>query len=461
MSLIDQRILVAAPIEAIWIYVTDPAQLIRWNLMCKQISVLTTKPGGVGARRRCVTEDGRTLVEQITAWFEHIGYEYIAVDGPYAEYKGRIRLQAVPEGTIINWTIEYRLKGLLAAVRNLLSHKGKLDKMMTDSMRQLRRVVESSGVRLDPSDHARYAMQSAPSVDQRANRQGGASVPDSMRETVMRPVQVTDDDIPEAPIVSTPRQTPVNPAMAAMSDSKPMPSVAQPFAPFMSDSRPMPPLIAESRPMAPVNPAEAAGAPATDKHDTKPRPPQGLRETLISSSRRDRRDQDDDLPVEPSAPTVPISLVAPPPPPEPETQTVDMPAVPTIEPPKTLPEYIPTPPPFSIKDWVEPNPDTGSVTPAPAPFQTEDDTKPSANGVELPTGEDTGQISIWDVFGVERPSEKAQAELEAVIASIQPRPAITRSLPLRQLTRRAKAPVRPFYKKTARSKVNVPVRRLK
>ncbi len=35
---------------------------------------------------------------------------------------------------------------------------------------------------------------------------------------------------------------------------------------------------------------------------------------------------------------------------------------------------------------------------------------------------DTGEISIWDAFGVERPSEKAQSDLEAIIASLQPRP---------------------------------------
>ena len=118
MSLIDQRILVVAPVETVWTYVSDPALLPKWNRGCKQVSVLTTKPTGIGTRRRCVGENGKAVVEETTVWFENIGYEYVVIDGPYKDFKGRFRLQAVPEGTMVNWTVDYHLRGVLPGVRN-------------------------------------------------------------------------------------------------------------------------------------------------------------------------------------------------------------------------------------------------------------------------------------------------------------------------------------------------------
>jgi hypothetical protein len=80
---------------------------------------------------------------------------------------------------------------------------------------------------------------------------------------------------------------------------------------------------------------------------------------------------------------------------------------------------------------------------------------------------DTGEISIWDVFGIERPSERAQAELEAVIASLQPenalgksRSAFTPSSSSRSASMRSKAKpkVRSVRKGMGRQKMQVHAR---
>ena len=91
---------------------------------------------------------------------------------------------------------------------------------------------------------------------------------------------------------------------------------------------------------------------------------------------------------------------------------------------------------------------------------------------------DTREVSIWDVFGVARPSERAQAELEAVIASIQRRaesPDAPEAQPTEPLVaipqyidlmlpakrqRKASVPVRMIHKHLPRQKIKVPVRRI-
>jgi hypothetical protein len=145
-----------------------------------------------------------------------------------------------------------------------------------------------------------------------------------------------------------------------------------------------------------------------------------------------------------------------------------VPSGPGSKPPHSLPEYIPTPPPFSIKDWIEPERAAQGDS---KPTGPKSDTKPSApepassdsEPLMFPGKEDTGQISIWDVFGVKRPSEKTKSDLEAVIASIQPRPNITRSIPIRQNNaRRTSISVRGYRsKRPARSKSKITLRGVK
>ncbi|MEP7284258.1 MAG: SRPBCC family protein [Chloroflexota bacterium] len=382
MSLIDQRILIEAPLEAIWPYVAAPALITKWNRIYKQIQVLSTKSTGVNTRRRCTGENGKSVVEEITAWLENIGYEYHVVDGPYQTYRGRFRLQAIPEGTIVNWTIEYKLRGPMSGVRNLISFRRQQEDLMADSLRALRRLVEATGIRLDPSEHARFALQAAPSVEARFSRtQSG----DQVGQTgSMKPVSVTDNDIPDL-----------------IADQADVIDATGDFVPSFA-----------AEPEATTHmPAIAA------LDDTKPRPPQGLTDSQeiqqgngLRQSTPDKSKVDDA-----SAFTVPISLVAPPRPPEPDTQTLEFvthPAPP--EAPYTLPERIPTSPMPAIQDsdLVKDKRGTGNVN-----------VEVNKEKIALDKGgkHDTKDMSIWDVFGMERPSDRTQIELESLLASIQRR----------------------------------------
>lgn len=409
MSLIDQRIFIEASVDSIWSYVSDPALITKWNRTCKQISVLSTKPMGLHSRRRYINDSGRSMVEEITAWFEHLGFEAVQIDGPYHTFKSRFRLQAIPEGTIVNWSVEYRLKGPMSGLRDATSIKRQQQELMADSLRQLKRLVDTSGVRFDPEAHSRFAMQSAPSPESRAARAPVQAGDDNSHDQrgAFKPIAIGDDDVPD------------------------LPSEVPAYSAELSDT-------ASASASTPVSAAASAPAPtpATAKDDTKPRAPKALKDALAASR---RKEVDDSA----SASTVPISLVAPPPAPTPDTETLEV-VTPTPPPPNpssrpdTLPERIPTGPMAPV------NPDSEK--------------------------RDTKETSIWDVFGVERPSERAQSELSAVIASIQPKPAepvaepvveeqATEAVPQLQLVApKVITPVRPAQKRHT-AKVNVPVRR--
>ncbi len=415
MPLIDQRILIVAPPEIVWSNLTNPILMTKWRKGCKQLSVLSTRPTGVGARRRTVDERGHGLVEETTAWIENIGTEYVQIDGPYQSLRGRFRLQAIPEGTMVTWTTEYRLRGPLAGLRNLLRFRRRMGNQMAESLRQLRRLVEASGVPLDREKHARAAMQDAPSVEARAAR-----TPEDMRagdvgQTVvaraMRPVVVDDDELAEAPI----------PAGATVVS----PIVNRAGAPDMPGPGSTSEMTQASQQVTPASGAAPVPVPPQAVADTKPRAPKALRDSITAQMAEEGRRElaqaidslAEELPTQldlaadladlraHTANTVPISLVAPPLEPEPETQPLEVL-------PKPAPAKKTEPQPPGPSFWNEDR--LGTTQP-----HTVDSWAAEPNAP--PTDElDTGEISIWQVFGVQAPSEQTKTDLQAIIASLQP-----------------------------------------
>lgn len=467
MTLIDQRILVAAPAEAIWQYLTLPNWLPKWHQGCKQVSLLSTRSSGVGARRRCIAADRTEMVEEITGWLENIGYEYRVIDGPYRSFRGRFRLQPTAEGVIVNWTVEYAKRGLGRQLRDRLGGRRRVANQMAESLRALRKLVEKSGVRIDPERQSRYGMQRDPGFEARAARAGDIPRPEGA--AALRPVVIGDDDLPAAPAMPSALPPTPEPSFVSRLSSPPPP------APSLSTS--------ESSPKA----------------DTKPRKPKGLQEALERAGlvppggEGERYDSAKAL-------TVPADLVAPktpapptPPPAKPAATLADLNNAPTPPrgvpiPPKresgtftpVSPAMPPARPSAPITGDTPPGRDTGAVTPVPVPPAKPAPSRPSAptppRGIPTPKGDtgtlpplgpvpplakretgtitpvspamppapkretgsmpatpeggpppgpkpttihDTGELSIWDVFGVQRPSERTRTDLQTIIASLQ------------------------------------------
>jgi len=366
MTLLDRRVLIDAPPEVVWKYLSNLADLPRWHPNCTQTSILTTSQRGVGVRRRNTMKKGPSVVEEIVSWYEGLGYEYVVVDGPrYRRNRGLLRLQAIPEGTILQWTFDYQLGGLLGGLRDRLFVRRRLDKEIADGLNQFKRLIQSTGVRMDAVSRDKVAMRPAPNADERAalGMTRGQRPPDDAAETATptspgrprsTPPVIFEDDLPASP--------PPSPGLVEV---------------FEDDLPPVP--LPEEPPVA--------------EEDTRPRLPVTLRPAEIT--RPMAALTDDDLRFRPPAPE---SSTADLPPAEAEpswakvTQTVR---------PVTLPDDAVSGPPAPPEPAAAPQPVVPSEQPAP------------------------GGPSIWEIFGVPRPSEvlsRAQAAPESAAREITPSP---------------------------------------
>jgi uncharacterized protein YndB with AHSA1/START domain len=414
VALIDQRILIGAPPEGVWRILSDSNQLARWHAGYRGVSVLTTQSTGVGTRRRCTLSTGKDVIEEITAWVDGWGYEYTLVDGgPYRAFQGRFRLQAGPDGTSVQWTIAYQPKGLVGATRDRLGGQRRVQEMMSASLRQLRLAVEELGVRIDDSYRSRVAIRERLNADERVQYQRRHQPP----ETVEPDAPVAIEPAPDPSFVASLTGTEPTPVPAADDDTQPKPPAGLHDA---TDAREAPsaPLDApvarqdvppEHAAFAPP-PAPVEAAPGETVPDTVPdeggdnaipdykrvTPPRGIPAVHPSAA-----------PVEPppdsppaDMPPVPEAIA----PPAPETRSPDHPTD-AIEP-VGEPAFI-SPPPRALEITLATDANRASSAAPTLPPQT-------------PT-HDTGEISIWEVFGMRRPSEEDSEVLDSLVQSVQAR----------------------------------------
>lgn len=464
MSLIDQRITIKAPMETVWNFLSDPSLIMQWNRTSRQLFVLTTKPAGVGARRRSVDVYGKARVEEITAWVENFGYEYKLIDGGFRELKGRYRLQETQKGVNLSWTLEYEPRGAFAGVRNLLSIRGRLKRDLVASLKHLKNIIEKTGATPDTDKQRRSAMRDAPDANARAALAAEviARAPQQQAKTPTTRIVIDGDNVTYVPIEGLSVQ---NEAAEQPSGSEPLAQPAVETTPEAtvgsrgesnigvptSDDMDVkgegdeqagkvestPPVVAEQVKAAPVilsvreqprevtsdKPTAAIPEPEVDPDDTKQqhtRVPEQIDVTGIGGDQSNSQSNSERIAH--AAITVPVSLVAPPredtpPPVKPGqqsevTQTMDIPAV--SEPPG-LPERVPTAPYAAVGGDLlsyptPPEPMSASLV------ETEDGRMrvESAN-----TKRPDDDQSIWEVFGVKSPHKRATEELDAVVASVR------------------------------------------
>ncbi len=408
MTLIDQRILIDAPPQIIWEFISDPYKLAEWHAGYTSVSVLTTQQTGLGTRRRCaVTGGGKDVIEQITAWVDGLGYEYELIEGgPYRAMRGRIRLQPGPDGTSVQWTVEYQPRGPLGFLRDQLSGRKQFAAMMAASLRELRQQVNALGLRMDDAYRARLGIQGRLNAAERAQYQRR------------------------------------HPASIGAFPAQPM--TAPEGAPVASAE------TAEGAP--PATPGEEIAAPAARavsfEADTEPKPPAGLRETLAAQQESPIPTPVPPLESKAEAPAPPLEAapeevplpptIAPPPavvPPEPQPSVSATPEEPEPDyrratPPRGIPAVMP-PAESAPSPFARPAPqDAETVPPRPTPpREVPGATAPAATDqaghesvLPPPTPKtDTGEVSIWEVFGLRRPSEQDEDALQGLIQSVEAR----------------------------------------
>lgn len=217
MNVIDHRILIPRPPDRVWQYISDIGNNPTWQVNCKHVAFLTSRRSGVGMRWRMTTRSGRELVMETTAWYEGLGYEYTCVDGLALSYnRGRIRLQEIAEGTVVQWTYSFETKGFLTAVRSGLGIKRRTEAEMVDSLRKLWRVLNQTATSESPRE-AKSLMREAPDYEARArykprhpsakdvDESSGMRVGEPQPVKIVEPPVAEEDTRPSAP-VSTPSE---------------------------------------------------------------------------------------------------------------------------------------------------------------------------------------------------------------------------------------------------------------
>ncbi|MEL6272970.1 MAG: SRPBCC family protein, partial [Chloroflexota bacterium] len=146
MTTIDQRILIPAPPIIVWEYLSKLDNNPTWQVNCEQIIFLSQRRSGVGTRWRETHTGRQEYVYEISTWYDTLGYEYEFVDGPNIQSsKGRLRLQEIPEGTIVQWSYIYEAGGVLGGIRNALTTQRRLEADMVESLKNLWKIVKRTG----------------------------------------------------------------------------------------------------------------------------------------------------------------------------------------------------------------------------------------------------------------------------------------------------------------------------
>jgi len=230
MTTIDQRILVPASQSVVWSYLSDLSRNPDWQQNCRAVSFLSSKRTGVGTRWRVTHADGHDGILEVISWYNGLGYEYGYVDGsPFKSANGRIRLQEIAEGTIVQWTFTFEVKGVLSGIRGAARQ---VENEMAASLKALYRQIK-----------ALPKGQAAPSL------------------TLMQ-------DAPDASGRSSyqPRHASAYGEKRAYTPTQPFPAVSEPLltlepAPAVEDS-----------PYAPVSDFAFDDEPPIEQFDTRPRP---------------------------------------------------------------------------------------------------------------------------------------------------------------------------------------------
>ena len=400
MTLIDQRILIDAPTNIIWELISDPTEVAHWHTGYTRVSVLTTQQTGRGTRRRCsLAAGGRDVIEEITAWVEGMGYEYVMIEGGRLHaYQGRLRLRPGPDGTEVQWILDYQPRGPFGTLGNMLRGKRQMQNMMKDSLKMLRRRVDARGMRMDDEYRERVAMRERLNAEERVQYQPRypTPVPDSTSTAEAAPEV---EAAPAAEIPLPPELVPPPPAALTQPEAAPPPITPSPAVPQMP-APPPPPVLPSFVAQLTGNPPTES--PASDaEHDTEPKPPPGIREALGS---------------EPPSAQVPV------------TPTLAPPLVPDHQR-KTPPRGIP-----SVQPSQAPTPVPAARTPVePSPLDPEHDPN-----LPPPTPTtDTGEMSIWEVFGLKRPSDQDTENLHGLIEEAETRRKIEAVRATSGTTRRA------------------------
>lgn len=215
MTTIDHSILIPTSQERVWNYISNFNNNPEWQVYCQSVSFLSTGNTGPGTRWRYSGNRQRDVVAEVKSWYDGLGYEYVLLDGVnFKSNRGLLRLQEIPEGTIVQWTFNYELGGMLGGLRDSMGTRRQVESDIIDSMKMLWKVIN----RMKTGDtliEAKSLMRDAPDADARS------------RYKPRHPSKVTEPRLPdgfgEASAIDLFSEPPI-----AEDDTRPNPAVDEP-----------------------------------------------------------------------------------------------------------------------------------------------------------------------------------------------------------------------------------------
>lgn len=281
MHTIDQRILIPSSRDFVWEYVSEITNNPQWQTGCQDVRFLTQSQTGPGIRWRYRVGNRRDFVIEVTAWYEGAGYEYTIVDGAtYKENLGRIRLQEIAEGTIVQWTFSYEPKGLLGNMRNSLTTRRSIEQAIIESLWTLWRIItDKQRQNGEQNFTAKSLMRDAPDVEERSKyrpRHGLSSYTNTLSieeppiaegDTRPRPPEIVSSTINDEPDFLSSVDSPFAPP-------RPTETPSQPVEPEPTSLEPQQPSIVDTSPVSPTEQEDSPEPVATDQ----PTPPPPVEE---------------------------------------------------------------------------------------------------------------------------------------------------------------------------------------
>ena len=260
MTRIDQRILIPAAPQSVWEFVSEIENLPNWHVNCQSVAFLSQKHTGPGTRWRQRSHGRQEFVYEMTTWYEGLGFEYVFVDGSsFQEARGRLRLQEIAEGTIVQWTFEYELGGVFSGIRDTLTTQRSHESDMVNSLKELWKQSRRRGglENYQAKSLMRDGEQDPERRSQYRPRHQTPSTTDAVPSIPIEEPPVSDEDTRPRPAVDPSVHVP-DEAPASEGDAR----FAPPAASKADTSAP------PDTTLAPVEPA----SPAEDEPETPPAP---------------------------------------------------------------------------------------------------------------------------------------------------------------------------------------------
>ncbi|QPC81100.1 SRPBCC family protein [Phototrophicus methaneseepsis] len=413
---IDHAILIPAYAKTIWRHLSNPEENAAWQTNCERIAYLNSIRDARGIRYRAFGKNGQESVVEITAWYPGLGYEYVIIDGFNHTNRGRIRLQEVAEGTVVQWTFNYETSGLMGSLSNSLVIKRNLNNEIIKNLQSLYQYIGQVAERVD-TNQIKAVMREAPDVENRANYQPRyPSALEADEADASRSFEFASGDRFAVENTLTSSSTQERPAV------KPEPE-REPFideTPFQRPDYTDRPATEPSRtgliiPEPPLSEVDTKPNPTVNEADEEPA-------TISMDATQSQTQQDIHTESPATEDSAASRFVIPRPPFEPSTEEPQDPepeltdaaetTPPVITEQAEVPPVLAPSPSYEEEPAVEPVKETEPLS-APKSAPTRDE-KAATDEKEQPQPAptidadnifDTSQISVFEIFGLQKPSE--------------------------------------------------------